>query len=1051
MGESEYSRLMRRAEVRGAGLTPRQRAAAAAVCADRAYAALGDEHPLAQWLHRALEATWLSLETGKVTRDELKVWAFELSEALDETYSDLSGVERYVVRTVAAALDSLEADSSEAELAAAVDGLANVIDNVLTESEYEAALAAEWEWLNVVLERCEGTPDAELRRVNVSWPRAEAPRWLVRALHKLETDDEDPASLANESLELPQVLAKQSEQRARKFADSRKGRTFAPWREPTGLPEGMTQRRIGRGRTASEGNIVTSGYDRYGLVREPGGQLLFAPPGAVALGMSADERFVYSWRVEHGAGSGIARGHYVWSLERYAWPTRKRVDRYTITSQSVIAWCWPDALHVSSRQHGELLVLKCRSEDYERKIYVAYDATGARGEALEEDEALALLAASPVESAGVNVAETERWLTRLEAEEDAESQAPVLLDALFSARSQEFAQRSSCREQLPQALAVLDLAAARESRAAPVIGLSTRVARYLKAVGDLARAEPLARRALDLSEQRWGEQHAELLAPLSTLGDVLVVSQRSEEAVPLLERALELAREHFGGNSAEMATALTGLGEAYFLEDRQEETSDLMRRSLELRRALFPAPHAELGIGLNDLGTVISEAEPEEAEALLREALAVRRATHDEPHPDLAVTLDNLGSLLDEQERAEEALEVTQEAVSIFEQCYGPHHPDVAIALGNMAIRLKEMQRPAEAASYYERALAAVEEVFGVHSLEAAKAQRALGVCLHELKQNEAASTCFRCAVAIRESEESDTSLELARDLNWLATALEGAKEPHEAEGYYRRALQIVEARLESPHERIGLACHNLAHLLKLIEEHAEAKQLYQRALQNYEGALGEDDPKVATTCNLFAQLLYAMKDWSEAEAYARRALRIDALHYGEEHTELVGSLLWLGRSLGEQQRWDEAEAQLRHALAIDETAHDADSEDIRIDLKWLADLLRKAGRWPLAEPVQQRLLTVCEALYGRSHARVAAAAAELGTVLLELGDLEGAESHNRRALEIYQQLPRRFLPELQRAHERMAQILTRSGRVLEAEPHYARASELASEDEQSE
>jgi tetratricopeptide (TPR) repeat protein len=848
---------------------------------------------------------------------------------------------------------------------------------------------------------------------------------------------------------------------------------------------GLGTRVIGKVASYADEEVHRLSYDRVALGEGASEKVLFAPPNAVALALSSDEKVLFSLRLELGGADEFA-----WTLERYRWPERQRLDSspvFGVAAEELLDAGDLEALFEIVRERSDadessetlehevahlrathanaaaLLELlsalgdaELRFADLAREALPAGLRDLAAGRASAAASACSERSLVKLSDSGIALTARARSAVGSRLTKSRSSAAAVAalaqISAAFPQKCTDFELRPRCERLLPHALAALDGAEKLLDASTEQALLSARVARFLKEKAKLALAEKLARRSVTIVERLAGKEHPDLFVPLLALGDVLMTRERPAQGVVFLSRALGIAEAAYGENSAETAEALTLLGAALYLDDQLPDAIEALRRSLAVRRAVFPAKHAMVAVGLNDLGAVIMDQEPEAAESMLREALELRERALGETHPDVGVTLDNLASLLDDTDRPTEAMQLSRRAVDVFERCYGPNHQDVAIALGNMANRLNdELELPEDAEPYYLRALAAKEEIFGVQSPAAADAQRVLGMCLSDQGEHRHAVTCYRCALAIDETEHGDSHLDVAEDLNLLATALEETGEAGnrpEAEAAYRRALGIVERECEAPHRRIGSACHNLANFLRNDGRYEEAKQLFLRAIENHEGAGEESRGKLAHSLNILSQLLLATEDYREAEERARRALEIDEELHGEDDPEVTGALHWLARAVAGQGRYDEAETHLLRALAINEETSGVDSNAVNTDLRALGAVLVQAERWDEAAKVYARKLTLAEQLYDEHSLVVARTLDSLALAHEKLDNLEGAEHALARAVEIYELEPEGNRIELELGHERLARLLVRQGRPLEAREHFDRAFELGKEDE---
>ena len=229
-------------------------------------------------------------------------------------------------------------------------------------------------------------------------------------------------------------------------------------------------------------------------------------------------------------------------------------------------------------------------------------------------------------------------------------------------------------------------------------------------------AEPLMRRALEIDEAAFGDQHPTVAIHLNNLATLLRGTNRIEEAEPLIRRALEIDEAAFGAQHPTVAIRLNNL--AMLLSDinRIEEAEPLIRRALEIDQAAFGAQHPAVAIRLNNLAMLLSDINRiEEAEPLIRRALEIDEAAFGGQHPTVAIDLNNLAALLLDSKRTEEAEPLLRRALEIDLAAFGNKHPTVAIHLNNLAALLLDSKRIEEAEPLLRRTLE-ILVAFGVQT-----------------------------------------------------------------------------------------------------------------------------------------------------------------------------------------------------------------------------------------------------------------------------------------------------------------------------------------------
>ena len=228
----------------------------------------------------------------------------------------------------------------------------------------------------------------------------------------------------------------------------------------------------------------------------------------------------------------------------------------------------------------------------------------------------------------------------------------------------------------------------------------------LHATNRFEEAEPLLRRALEITTASFGERHPAVARGLNNLGQLLKDTNRLEEAERLLRRALEISEAHFGEQHPTVAICLNNLATLLHDTNRFEEAEPLLRRALEIDTASFGEHHPTVAIRLNNLGQLLQDTNRlEKAEPPLRRALEIETTSFGENHPAVALGLNNLGHLLHATNRSEEAEPLMRRALEIDTASFGQHHPAVARDLNNLVKLLQATNRPEEAEPLLRRAL----------------------------------------------------------------------------------------------------------------------------------------------------------------------------------------------------------------------------------------------------------------------------------------------------------------------------------------------------------
>ena len=239
-----------------------------------------------------------------------------------------------------------------------------------------------------------------------------------------------------------------------------------------------------------------------------------------------------------------------------------------------------------------------------------------------------------------------------------------------------------------------------------VASVANNLAMLLQDTNRIEEAEPLLRRALEIHEAAYGNQHPNVAINLNNLAMLLQDTNRTEEAEPLFRRALKIHEAALGNHHPTVAKYLNNLGMLLRGTNRVEEAEPLLRRALEIDEAAYGNQHPNVAIDLNNLAMLLTETNRiEEAEPLLWRALEIDEAAFGGQHPTVAIDLNNMAMLLGDTNRIDEAEPLLRRALEIDESALGDRHPTVAKCLNNLGNLLGDTNRIEEAEPLLRRAL----------------------------------------------------------------------------------------------------------------------------------------------------------------------------------------------------------------------------------------------------------------------------------------------------------------------------------------------------------
>ena len=226
-----------------------------------------------------------------------------------------------------------------------------------------------------------------------------------------------------------------------------------------------------------------------------------------------------------------------------------------------------------------------------------------------------------------------------------------------------------------------------DSRALAKLLHSVAVIRYKRNIGD---PRPLFDRALEIQVRLLGETHANTLATMMNLAELLAGHDDPEEAERMYRTVLKTRNERLGADHE--LTIGTREKLAFFLLQQQrnlQEAAAEMRAVLRVRERESPEDESTLR-ALGYLARIEAAASRYDIARPLFEELAVRYTELGDTYK-LLITRISIGNLLLNQERYEEAERIMKETFEASRTRYGETHDLTLTALINLAQANQEL------------------------------------------------------------------------------------------------------------------------------------------------------------------------------------------------------------------------------------------------------------------------------------------------------------------------------------------------------------------------
>jgi tetratricopeptide (TPR) repeat protein len=244
------------------------------------------------------------------------------------------------------------------------------------------------------------------------------------------------------------------------------------------------------------------------------------------------------------------------------------------------------------------------------------------------------------------------------------------------------------------------------------VALLNNMAMLAQDLGEYARGERLARRALQALLARETPPGATLALAQTTLASILRCEGRLDEALELFRTALDTRARLLGRDHWLVADTLTGIAFVERLQGRLADAESTYRRALDIFRR--SAKERQLIATLNNLAQVLAASEKwREAGALYREAAARATAALGAGHPETGTVLSNLATFLHARREYKEAEAAINRALDIDRASFPPDHPQIGFDLGRAGVVAAALGRHDDAERLLRQSIAILERRLG--------------------------------------------------------------------------------------------------------------------------------------------------------------------------------------------------------------------------------------------------------------------------------------------------------------------------------------------------
>ena len=436
----------------------------------------------------------------------------------------------------------------------------------------------------------------------------------------------------------------------------------------------------------------------------------------------------------------------------------------------------------------------------------------------------------------------------------------------------------------------------------------------LLASGRVERATQVLEAARSTLESRYGVEHPYALPVLLALVDAYAAQGRYAEAEPLGRRALELSERVLGPEHPDVADALTVLGAMERSRGRLELAGDYLGRAIVVLEKALGGEHPRVAAVLErSAETAAEKGDLAAAEAMWQRALAIYERSYGERHPGVPRALSGLAALERRRGRVQEAELLLTRTIGLL----GAERATLVRLQIERAQMLRETGSLEAAASARDEARKALAG--GETDVSLLPVQTALAAELVAAGDLDGAEAVIGGVDSLLKTESGLAPERVGEARGIRGDLLRARGRFDEASTLLRAALADLERVLGFEHPALVAAVQRVARLEQARGRNAEAELLLRRVVSLRTKLLGDDHRLVAEALRSLARQQAVLGRYSDARAQAMRALDIDVASNAGSGAERVEDHLLLASLALERGDYEETDGALtaaREAIA---------------------------------------------------------------------------------------------------------------------------------------
>ncbi|KAF4999625.1 hypothetical protein FGRMN_2373 [Fusarium graminum] len=245
---------------------------------------------------------------------------------------------------------------------------------------------------------------------------------------------------------------------------------------------------------------------------------------------------------------------------------------------------------------------------------------------------------------------------------------------------------ATCQNLLPHIEPLLNTKPKEETVIVNWAQLLENVAWHMLGIGDLKRAETLAKEALHATNPILGPNSPKTPERMNVLAEIYRAQGQWEDAEQLQVENLQRRKAILGPHHPDTLTSMGNLASIFRQQGRLDEAEKLEGEVLEISKVKLGLDHPGTLTSMSNLASTFwQQGQLDEAEKLESGVLEIRKVKLGLDHPDTLTSMSNLASIFWQQGQLDEAEKLDSEVLEIRKVKLGHDHPGTLVNMNNLA------------------------------------------------------------------------------------------------------------------------------------------------------------------------------------------------------------------------------------------------------------------------------------------------------------------------------------------------------------------------------